>query len=96
MVGRYLDLYEFEGAATEFNVDRVSDVGPRLYLGQKQLLASYSLVPPSLLFELRQAPAVRDWSPLRRNAWRTRAPHDPSKRHSVERPFGVQIPTGDS
>ena len=93
-MGRYLDLYEFEGAATEFNIDRVSDEGPRLYCGQKQLLASYSLLPPFLLFELRQAPAVRDWSPLRRNSRRTRAPHDPSKLHPVDRPFGVQIPTG--
>ena len=31
LVGRFLDLYEFEGAATELNIDRVSDVGPRLY-----------------------------------------------------------------
>ena len=94
VVRRYLDFYEFEGAATEFNIDRVSDVGPRLYCGQKPLLASYSLVPPFLRFELRQAPAVRGWSPLRRNSRRTRAPHDPSKLHPVDRPFGAQIPTG--
>ena len=31
LVGRYLELYEFEGALTELNIDRVSDVGPRLY-----------------------------------------------------------------
>ena len=51
LVGRYLDLYEFGGANTELNIDRVSDVGPMLYLRQKPLLASYSLVPP-FLFEL--------------------------------------------
>lgn len=95
-MGRYLDSYEFERAATEFNIDRVSDVGPRLYCGQKQLLASYRLVTPSLLFELSQAPAVRDWSPLHRNSQRTRAPHDPSKLNPDDRPSGVQIATGDS
>lgn len=30
LVGRYLDLYEFGGANTELNIDRVSDVGPLL------------------------------------------------------------------
>ena len=47
LVGRYLDLYEFGGANTELNIDRVSDVGPLLYLGRSRFWPPIAWCPLS-------------------------------------------------